>query len=89
MSPDDRACYVCVNASCARAGSEALRDALAVRLAGTGIAVRSQLCFRACWAGPNVVVEPGGTCYANVQPSDLDAIVARILEDPSGPHRLR
>jgi (2Fe-2S) ferredoxin len=79
--PVVRACYVCVNVNCARAGSEALRDALAAKLAGTGIDVRTQLCFGACWSSPNVVVYPGGACYANVQPGDVDAIVARILED--------
>ncbi len=79
--PVVRACYVCVNVNCARAGSEALRDALATRLAGTGVDVRTQLCFGACWSSPNIVIYPGGICYANVQPNDLDTIVARILED--------
>jgi (2Fe-2S) ferredoxin len=67
--------------NCARAGSEAVRDALAARLAGTGVEVRSQLCFGACWAGPNVVVFPGGVCYANVQLEDVESIAARILGD--------
>jgi (2Fe-2S) ferredoxin len=76
-----RACYVCVNVNCARAGSEAVRDALAEKLAGTAVEIRTQLCFGACWAGPNIVVFPGGICYANVQPGDVEAIVARILEE--------
>jgi (2Fe-2S) ferredoxin len=76
-----RVCYVCVNVNCARAGSEALRDALAEKLAGTSVEVRTQLCFGACWAGPNIVVFPGAVCYANVQLRDLETIVARILED--------
>jgi (2Fe-2S) ferredoxin len=80
-SAADRACYVCVNVNCARAGSEAVREALAAMLAGTGIEVRTQLCFGACWAGPNIVVFPGGICYANVRPGDVEAIATRILAD--------
>ena len=74
-------CYVCINVNCARAGSEALYGALAQKLAGTGIQVRTQLCFGACWSGPNVVVFPGGSCYARVQPEDVDVLVSNILRD--------
>jgi (2Fe-2S) ferredoxin len=79
----EAACYVCVNVNCARAGSEALYAALAQRLTSRGIQVRTQLCFGACWSGPNVVVFPGGSCYARVQPEDVDVLVASILRDLS------
>ena len=79
------ACYVCVNVNCARQGSEAIRDALASKLAGSDVEVRTQLCFGACWSSPNVVVYPGGACYANVQMSDIDALVTTILADSEHP----
>jgi NADH:ubiquinone oxidoreductase subunit E len=79
--PAELACYVCVNVNCARAGSEALYEALAQKLAGTHVQVRTQLCFGACWSGPNVVVFPGGECYARVQPEDVDVLVKSILRD--------
>jgi (2Fe-2S) ferredoxin len=80
-SRPEAACYVCVNVYCARAGSEAVYAGLAEKLAGTGVDVRTQLCFGACWSGPNVVVLPGGSCYARVQPEDVDVLIRSILRD--------
>ena len=77
-SPEIKTCYVCVNLSCAEGGSEAIATGLKDRLAGTDVAVKTQICFGACWMGPNVVLHPNGTWYSNVHLSDLDEIVAHI-----------
>ena len=77
--PDEiRSCHVCVNISCAEGGSEALLDTLTARLAGSGVEVKTHICFGACWMGPNIVLYPQGTWYSNVQPGDIDDIVAHI-----------
>ncbi len=77
-SPEIKTCYVCVNLSCAEGGSEAIAASLKDRLAGTDVAVKTQICFGACWMGPNVVLHPNGTWYSNVHLSDLDEIVAHV-----------
>ena len=71
-------CHVCVNTSCAEWGSEAVFAALEERLAGTGIPVKKHICFGACWTGPNIILYPEGTWYANVELGDVDEIVAHI-----------
>jgi (2Fe-2S) ferredoxin len=71
-------CHVCVNLSCAEGGSEAIRSLLAEKLEGSGIEVKTQICFGACWMGPNIVLHPEGTWYSNVQAQDVDEIVAHI-----------
>lgn len=71
-------CHVCVNISCREAGSESIAQELEARLAGTGIDMKTQICFGACWMGPNIVLHPLGTWYSNVQTGDLDEIVAHI-----------
>ena len=75
-------CHVCVNLSCAEGGSVAIKDLLTEKLAGTGVEVKTQICFGACWTGPNVVLHPQGTWYHNVQPADVDEIVAHIKGGP-------
>lgn len=75
-------CHVCVNLSCAEGGSETVRAMLAEKLADSGVAVKTQICFGACWMGPNVVLHPEGTWYSNVQPGDVDEIVAHIKGGP-------
>lgn len=77
-----RSCHVCVNTSCAEAGSRALLDALRERLAPLDVRVKAQICFGACWMGPNVVLYPQGIWYSNVQPGDLGDIVAHIEGGP-------
>jgi (2Fe-2S) ferredoxin len=75
-SPAQQRFYVCVNTSCRGGGSLAIRDALTARLAdGTG-EVREQVCFGACWMGPNVVLHPQGTWYCGVAVDDIDDILA-------------
>ena len=71
-----RSCHVCVNLSCMEGGSEALRDRLVEQLTGSGVEVKTHICFGACWMGPNIVLYPQGTWYSNVQAGDIDEIVA-------------
>jgi len=71
-------CYVCVNISCAECGSQALAKTLAEELDGSGVEVKTHICFGACWMGPNIVLYPQGTWYSNVQAGDLDDIIAHI-----------
>jgi (2Fe-2S) ferredoxin len=73
-----RTCYVCVNLSCAEGGSEAILKSLSEKLEGSGVEVKTQVCFGACWTGPNVVLHPNGTWYNNVSLADVDDIVAHI-----------
>jgi (2Fe-2S) ferredoxin len=51
---------------------------LAEKLADAEVAVKTQICFGACWMGPNVVLHPEGTWYSNVQPGDVDEIEKQI-----------
>ncbi len=71
-------CYVCVNTSCRSGGSVAIMEALRRKVDGTDIDVREQICFGACWMGPNVVLHPEGTWYCGVEIGDLDEIVAHV-----------
>ena len=77
-SQEIHSCHVCVNLSCAEGGSETVRAMLAEKLADSEVAVKTQICFGACRMGPNVVLHPEGTWYSNVQPGDVDEIVAHI-----------
>jgi (2Fe-2S) ferredoxin len=73
-----QSCHVCVNTSCAEWGSEKVYNALVERLEGTGIPVHKHICFGACWTGPNIILFPEGTWYANVEVADVDEIVGHI-----------
>ena len=75
-------CHVCVNLSCAEGGSQTIRQMLIDKLEGSGVEVKTQICFGACWMGPNVVLHPQGTWYSNVQPPDVDEIVEHIKGGP-------
>jgi NADP-reducing hydrogenase subunit HndC len=75
-------CYVCVNYGCEKQGSRALFQTLQERLKGSGVAVKEYVCFGACWLAPNLVLHPDGTWYSNVQPADLDDILAHIQGGP-------
>ncbi|MEA2638767.1 MAG: NADP-reducing hydrogenase subunit HndC [Chloroflexota bacterium] len=81
-STDINSCYVCVNLSCAEAGSQKLVDALEERLADSNVDVRTHICFGACWMGPNIVLYPEGTWYSNVAESDVDDIVTHVKGGP-------
>lgn len=71
-------CHVCVNISCREGGSEELLRALTERLGSSNVQVKPQICFGACWMGPNIVLYPLGTWYSDVQASDLDEVVSHI-----------
>ena len=67
-----------MNLSCAEGGSEKLHSELVEKLAGSGVEIKAQICFGACWMGPNIVLYPKGTWYSDVKQSDIDDIVAHI-----------
>ena len=85
-----QACFVCVNTSCRGRGSVEILRRLAEGLAGTAVQLREQICFGACWMGPNIVVHPKGTWYCGVGLQDVTDIlshlkgglpVARLMDD--------
>ena len=81
-SQEINACFVCVNISCREWGSEALVEALRERLAGTDVQVKTHICFGNCWKGPNIVLYPEGTWYADAKLEDVDDIVAHVKGGP-------
>lgn len=82
--PDEiRSCIVCVNVSCLEGGSEALFEALKERLDGSGIEMKTEICFGGCGFGPNIIAHPKGTWYSGVQLEDVDDIVAHIKGGPT------
>jgi (2Fe-2S) ferredoxin len=72
------ACFVCVNTSCRRGGSEQILRSLGEKLTDSTVQVREQICFGACWMGPNVVLHPAGTWYCGVGTEDVADIVCHI-----------
>src|SRR5580704_10618083 len=77
---------VCAAASCQSLQSEAIKKALAEAAAAQGYGpqsctVRQVGCLGLCGAGPLVSVEPDGTLYGHVRPSDAGDIVD-ALEGP-------
>jgi (2Fe-2S) ferredoxin len=74
-------CLVCTNVDCASRGSPAMLEQLKQDLAaaGSGVEVKSYLCFGACQDGPNMVLYPEGTWYMGVQPGDVPEIEQHIL----------
>ena len=77
-----QACYVCVNANCRGGGATEILRKLTEQLAGTAVQVREQVCFGACWTGPNVVLYPTGTWYCSVGAADVEDIVRHIAGGP-------
>jgi NADH-quinone oxidoreductase subunit F/NADP-reducing hydrogenase subunit HndC len=51
---------------------------LAEGLVGTKIQAREQICFGACWMGPNIVIHPQGTWYCGVGTADVGDILCHI-----------
>jgi len=80
-SKEINTCLVCTNIDCASRGSQAILDELRERLqsAGSGVNVKSYLCFGACQDGPNMVLYPEGTWYMGVKQDDVPDIVAHVL----------
>lgn len=78
-------CLVCQNVDCKSRGAEELMKDLERRVAEKGLAdveVRSYMCFGACQEGPNVVVYPEKSWYAEVKKEDLDEIVSHLSGGP-------
>ena len=67
-------------ASCARRGSVALRDALQQAAAPQGIAVEDIFCFGRCPDGPVVRIAPLGPFFTQVSHADIPAIIASAQE---------
>lgn len=74
---------VCINyrsaefqASCARRGGVALRDALRQAAEPLGIEVEDIFCFGRCPEGPVVRVAPSGEFFTEVTQQDIPAIIA-------------
>jgi (2Fe-2S) ferredoxin len=79
-------CLVCQNIDCKSRGAEAVMVELEKRVAAKGlenVEVRPYMCFGACQEGPNVVLYPEKSWYANVQVTDVDEITDRLA---GGPH---
>src|SRR6476659_2502563 len=77
---------VCTATACHAAGSDQLRAALAEEVKTRGLTsscdVKGVGCPGLCSAAPLVSVEPGGTLYRNVAPSDVLAIVESLGGEP-------
>jgi (2Fe-2S) ferredoxin len=81
-----RMCLVCQNIDCKSRGSEQIMGELEKRIAAKGlddVEVKSYMCFGACQEGPNIVLYPEKSLYANVKVDDLDDITEHIA---GGPH---
>lgn len=77
---------VCLSAGCQSAKSEAVFQALAAEVSTRGLESRCRVrgvgCLGPCAGGPCVSLEPSGTMYGNVQPSDAPAIVEGLASSP-------
>ncbi len=75
---------VCADSGCISGGGQAVRNALCTALDQHGLAEKVQVmatgCFGFCEQGPIVILDPGGTFYARVKPSDAADIVAQHIE---------
>lgn len=73
--------FVCVNVDCKSRGAEAVLSGLNAKLEASSLdtcKVEPYLCFSACNSGPNVVIASKRCWFSNVQPSDLDDVVAYL-----------
>lgn len=81
-----RICLVCQNVDCKSRGAEGVMAELQNRVTAKGlddVEVKPYMCFGACQEGPNVVLYPEKSWYANVQIADLDEITEHLA---GGPH---
>ncbi|MGH9004971.1 MAG: (2Fe-2S) ferredoxin domain-containing protein [Acidimicrobiia bacterium] len=77
----ERTLLVCVNVDCQERGSEDVLAELRARQdAGDldAVDVREYICFSACEKGPNLVWVEDQVWYCDVQPEDVDEIVAAL-----------
>ena len=82
--------FVCTNArasgkpACGPRGGDALlaavHQALLARGGATAARVTACGCLGPCFDGPNAVVYPDGTWYAQLEPGDAGGLVAHLLD---------
>lgn len=81
--PDEiRTCHVCINVSCEAYGSREILAAMTAALEGSGVEVKTIVCFGACELAPNLVLSPKGIWYSHVEESDVPEIVESIRGGP-------
>jgi NADP-reducing hydrogenase subunit HndC len=78
-SREIHSCFVCTFTTCGKWGGDELLESLKERLVDSPVRVKAYMCFGACATGPNVILDPQGTWYADVRPEDADEIAAHIL----------
>ena len=81
----NRICLICQNVDCKNRGSEELMKELNKRVADkslTDVEVRPYMCFGACQEGPNIVLYPEKSWYAEVKMVDLNDIVDHLCGGP-------
>ncbi len=82
--PPPRTVLVCRGTGCVSGGGDAVLEALQSEVARQGIkgtGVDFTGCHGFCQQGPNVVVEPDGIFYTQVEPEDAAEIVTSHLRD--------
>ncbi len=80
-----RICLVCQNVDCKSRGSEEIMRELDSRVAAKNLSdveVRPYMCFGACQEGPNIVLYPEKSWYAEVKVEDLNDIVDHLCGGP-------
>ena len=71
--------FVCQNVDCRVRKATEVMEHLKTELAGTpSVEVRSYMCFGACHEGPNVVIHPDKTWFANVKPENVPEVVSYL-----------
>jgi len=77
---------VCTAAGCLSSRSDAVKEALAERVAAAGLGeicvVRGVGCMGLCCAGPLVAVDDAGPLYQNVKPEDAPDLVESLATSP-------
>jgi bidirectional [NiFe] hydrogenase diaphorase subunit len=78
--------YVCLGASCLKAGSEEVKKALEHEVDGRGLgktcAIVGGGCRGLCVEGPTVTIEPDNVLYGQVKPADAPDIVTSLGHAP-------
>ncbi|TET68433.1 MAG: NADH-quinone oxidoreductase subunit NuoF, partial [Dehalococcoidia bacterium] len=86
-----RIVYVCRGTGCVSGGGDAVFEALRAEVARQGVndaEVDFTGCHGFCQQGPNVVVEPDGIFYTQVEPEDAAEVVTSHLRDGKPVERL-
>ena len=88
---NQRTIFICQGTGCLSAGSDKVYKALKAEVARqevTGVEVDFAGCHGFCEQGPNVVVEPEGIFYTQVQEEDAPDIVSSHLREGKPVERL-